>query len=564
MQFFQCGIPSRGALRYPLAIECSPRIPVPDAIECEEESRDYATVSAFYSTTQDEQQDHIQNDSSKLNTTKTFDSLDQFLSPFEEDMALHRTAMYAQHDADVDAKVREIMDFRNQAASIKTSVEKTAERFGKSATRSARKTRKQQDASRIVEDLEALSPRMESPHIRIFCKLQQSERFKVFCFPRNGKSLVQLLRGVEDKLMLGVKADRPGRLMLVVNNRASIAEDFVEIDDFASIRDEDRFIFLPYLAEERCSSHEEYEKLDLNYSTSEGASPPKQARKMFIDKVPHNSVAYGANSAQFSRHPDYYRSEIRLPPTKNPKMRKEFEWLQDQNMTGRTSTMSTVTSSTRGIDDTLYSEPTGEDNRETMSPTTTPFNWSLDENEWDEGYQQDEDFPYHGNDNLLKSYLPTGEGTNEGEMREGPPEDTCHVLSPAEYPQAYRGLDAIRLARDLKKNRFAMEAKTKEFTMANGPSGSRGSHGDRYCQMASDDVESDGDPFMEYNDLNKMKGYDEPFDGFPSSVDFDSPYETSRSRSLRRSEEVEHRRRCPPPSPSRGNNRGQGNRKGEE
>ena len=548
MQFFQCGIPSRGTLRYPLALECGPRIPVPEAIECREELRDDDTISAIHSDAQEGQPDRIQGKPSKLETTKTYDSLDDYLSPFEKDMALDRTAVYAQHDADINSQLREILDFRNQAASVKASVEKAAERFGNPTCRLARKSRKQQDLSRIVEDREATSQRRESPNIRIFCKLQHSERFKVFCFPRNGKCLVQLLRGVEEKLMLGLKADRPGRLLLVVNSRASFADDFVEIDDIASIRDEDRFIFLPFFPEERCKSYQAFEQLDLNYSTSEVASPPKPTRKMVVEKVPYNAAEYNATCARFSKHAHHYPSEDLPSLTKTPKMRNEFEWLQDQNMTGRTSTMSTVTSYTNPLDDTLCSESMGDDNREEISPTTTPFHWSLDENEWDESPQQDATFRHHAND------LHTGERAHDYEMREGPPECTSHVLSPSARLHDFRGIDAMLIEHDLKKNRFA-ESMTKEFERVQGPSTVRGFY-DRYSQVKIDEVESDCDSLRQNHDSNHIREYEEAFYGFPSSVECESPYETSRSRSLRRSEKVERRRRCLPRSPLRGSNPG--------
>lgn len=553
MQFFQCGVPSKGTLRHPLALECGHHIPAADAIAYKDESRDDDAISAFSPHVQERQQSNIQNAPRKLESTRTFDSLDEFLSPFEADLALDRTALYAQHDVDIDAKLREIMDFKTQATSIKASVERAADRFGKSAvSRSAARTSRKQDLSRIVEDLEAMATKTESPHMRIFCKLQQSERFKVFCFPRNAKSLVQLLRGVEEKLMIGVQAERPGRLLLVVNSRASFADDFVEIDDIQSIRDEDRFVFVPFTPEGRYDSDVEFEQLDLNYSAS--VSPQKQPGHLAIQKVPYNSPEYNTVSARFSRHSHHYPGEERHAPTESPKMRKEFEWLQHRNITGRTRTLSTASSGiAHDFDVKLLGESLCEGEGEGdryfhMSPAATSFNWSLDENDLDEPLdEQSMKDPNPGNEDMLVPYLPSMERQGEYEMRDGPPEDIGVSLSPEARQRNSRGIEERHIAREMKKNRLAMEAKEREFEWSNE---------DPFNQdQPSDEVESDDENQRDYWDSGDLEGHEAPCDAYPSSAELGCPPEKSRSRSLRRSDEEERRRRSPPRSPSPSNNR---------
>jgi hypothetical protein len=111
MQFFQCGVPSGGDFRRPLAIECGPGLSIPESIRYRRGQRGDDTITEFYSFAQDlDQQYEAQNN-------EDTNSLDDMISPFEEDLALDRNAIYAQHEQDLNEKIQDILNFRSQATS---------------------------------------------------------------------------------------------------------------------------------------------------------------------------------------------------------------------------------------------------------------------------------------------------------------------------------------------------------------------------------------------------------------------------------------------------------------
>lgn len=76
-----------------------------------------------------------------------------------------------------------------------------------------------------------------SSDIRIFCKLKESEHFKIVCLDRNVTSFNELLTDIQ--ATLGLNNNNGGRLYLVVN------QEMVEVEAIRPIRDEDRFVFVP-------------------------------------------------------------------------------------------------------------------------------------------------------------------------------------------------------------------------------------------------------------------------------------------------------------------------------
>lgn len=458
MQFFQCGIPSGGDFRRPLAIECGPGLPRPDSARYRQGQRRDDTISEFYSFAQDLDQ---RNDA---NNNEDAHSVDDMISPFEQDLALDRNAIYAQHEQDLDEKIKDILNFRSQATSVKASVEKAAEKFRKSAV-TERRVRKK-EGSLIVEDLEASLPKAVSPHKRIFCKLQQSERFKVFCFPRYAKSLVQLLRGIEDKLMYGVQSDRPGRLLLIVNNRAAFREDFVEIDDIHSIRDEDRFVFLPYLREELLNGDDrQEEQLDLNYSTSDVESTKQDLQPRSGSDV----------------RMDPYTRIGSISPTRQSRRSNPLSSL---NQTGYRSTAPQGNASYAGPELPGWSID-GDDRIDAVSNAKSgSFDWDLDDKDCDD--------PVDHRQNKEDVSRSNGGNHEMEEVRDGPPKTTSRQSTKAARANISRDTDARKMVRKSKKNRTKQEREGRKGNHSQGDSDDDHSPGfgtDRYCQGPFNDFD---------------------------------------------------------------------------
>jgi hypothetical protein len=362
MDLFQCG-GARSDQSYshfsaPLAISCgtsTAKVALEDVSQCRsvKESALIQMQSGTSNTVVRSNINNLESDKSRksdqekkrqqskreVSDTMSYKSKDGLsISKFEEDLALvPQDVVYVRHGLDVDDKIRKAMESRKypyHTPSFSTLSQSTddAHRHKKLSNAS-----KGQKLSTVKESSVLSSSASSFKHpVRIFCKLERSERFKVICFPRDFNSLDELLRIIETKLMFGVMGDRPGSLLLVVDPRASQPDDFVEIEDITSIRDEDRFVFLPYSKEKsyiQDSSATQDERLDLNYSVTEGSPPPSPQRNRNHSHKPPMRPDEERISDWMMSDKTYSDSNSQLSPTRNrsPHAAESLEWSVDNN-----------------------------------------------------------------------------------------------------------------------------------------------------------------------------------------------------------------------------------------
>jgi hypothetical protein len=358
------------------------------------------------------------------------------ISKFEVDLALvPQDVVYVRHGLDVDDKIRKMMQTRKyplHIASCSTLSQSSQEVYQQqNKTKNLANSSKQQKLSTVRESSTFLLPSpsltsvscatKKSSPIRIFCKLEPSERFKVICFPRDLKSMDELLRIIETKLMFGVMGDRPGTLLLIVNHRASQPNDFVEIEDISSIRDEDRFVFLPYSNKDNFhvpgtskatkATVAQDERLDLNYSITEG-SPPS------------SPVRHRSRVRQSSMRPSSSTDEARIS-----------DWIMNDP-----------------IGDSEYND----DFHSQRSPTryrsphsSESLDWSLDDHDMDSVLaQRDETSKFHPKQHPYHD-----------ELRDGPPCAVDLYDNPDTDSNTCMYAELSALARELKKSRLKQELK---------------------------------------------------------------------------------------------------------
>jgi hypothetical protein len=227
MGLFDCGIPGSGLA----------------ALKCKgyNVNKDFDEISEFYSFAQemDEEDDHnmaamsglysfAQDDERRLHgadTRRIEDDLDASVAAFDVDISTDRSAMYYRHEQEIEEKLKQFLQVGAQATSVKARVEKAAEKFRNPQAQPSRRCKKKEQ--------------QQPAYIRIFCRLQEHSSFVVFCFDRKANDFTCLVNAIGLKLLGQPSLD--GTLYLMQS-----ANEYIEVGDIQTIRDEDRFVFVPF------------------------------------------------------------------------------------------------------------------------------------------------------------------------------------------------------------------------------------------------------------------------------------------------------------------------------